>query len=431
MLTLLTPQSYKIELEGTHSSGNIGGAVSLVYQHKNLFHGAELFSTSLRGAYEAVKQATRLRSIQEYGAETSLRFPQFLIPFLNSEGFIKKYNPSTNIIAAYNYQAMPLFTRTLASASFGYNWRAGRYQTHIITPFQLNLVKLPPGSMDPDFAKKIQSTFLAYSYTDVLILGGGYSYIFNNQLIQNSKDYVFLRANFETAGNMNALLSRISGSQKSGPSTYMFLGQPYAQYVRGDIDLRYNYSYNDVSSSVYRGFVGVGIPYGNSRAIPFEKQYFGGGANSLRAWQVRSVGPGSYDAYDAGNPDSTFLNQTADIKIELNAEYRFKLFWILEGALFVDAGNIWTYNRDESRPGTQFSFREIKNEAGDVISRPFYKDFAIGTGMGFRFDFKFVIGRLDVGMKLRDPRMGQGWIPGRRPYERRDFALVLGIGYPF
>lgn len=429
MLTLLVPQSYRIELEGTNSSGNIGGAVNLVYQHKNLFHGAELFSTSLRGAYEAIKQSDRLRSIQEYGAEASLRFPQFLIPFLDTEGFIRKYNPSTNIVAAYNYQAMPLFTRTLASATFGYTWKAGRYQTHIVNPLQLNLVKLP--QIDPDFRRKIEQSFQAFSYRDVMILGGGYSYIFNNQLIQQSRDYIFLRINVETAGNMNSLLSRISGAKKSGPSTYMFLGQPYAQYVRGDIDVRYNYSFNDVSSIVYRGFLGVGMPYGNSRSIPFEKQYFGGGANSLRAWQVRSIGPGSYDP--TSELDSIgFLNQTADIKLEFNVEYRFKLFWIMEGALFADIGNIWTYNSDEERPGTQFSFREKRlAETNQLLARPFYKDFAVGTGMGLRFDFKFVIGRLDVGMKLRDPRIDQGWILGNRPYRRRDFALVLGIGYPF
>lgn len=432
MLTLLTPQSYKIELEGTHSSGNLGGAVNLVYQHKNLFHGAELFSVSLRGAYEAMSvydslsQTRKLRSIQEYGVETSLRFPKFLIPFLNSEGFIKKYNPSTNIVAAYNYQEMPVFTRTLASTTFGYTWKAGRYHTHIVNPLMFNLINLL--NIDAEFRKKIEQSFQSFSYQDVLILGGGYSYIFNNQSIQKSRDYVFLRANFESAGNMNSVLSHISGGRKSDASTYMFLGQPYAQYVRGDIDLRYNYSFNDVSSVVYRGFAGVGIPYGNSTAIPFEKQYFGGGANSLRAWQVRTLGPGSYDA---GDPDTTFINQTADIKIELNAEYRFKLFWILEGALFLDAGNIWTYNADANRKGTQFTLREIKDKSGNIVSRPFYRDLAVGTGMGFRFDFKFVIGRLDIGMKLRDPRLNEGWILGRRPYERRDFALVIGIGYPF
>jgi outer membrane protein assembly factor BamA len=183
------------------------------------------------------------------------------------------------------------------------------------------------------------------------------------------------------------------------------------------MDIRYNVILNDVSSIVYRGFVGAGIPYGNSSAIPFEKQYFGGGSNGIRAWQVRSLGPGSYLL-----PDSvTFLNQTSDIKLEANVEYRFKLFWILEGALFVDAGNIWSIKYDESQPGSQFSFKN------------FYKDIAVGTGTGFRFDFKFVIGRLDLGMKLRDPGIQEGskWIIGKRPYDWKDFALVIGIGYPF
>jgi outer membrane protein assembly factor BamA len=429
MLTLLTPQSYRVELEGTHSSGNIGGAMNLVYQHKNLFRGAELFGVKLHGAYEALSQTGKLKAIQEYGVETSLRLPQFLLPFIKGSDFIKKYNPSTNILVAYNHQEMPLFTRTLATATFGYNWRAGRYLTHIVTPLQLNFVKVPQESLDPVFRRRIESSFQAYSYSDVLILGGGYSYIFNNQSIQRvraeSDQYVFLRFNFETAGNLNSLIDRVRGAEKSGDTTFMFLGQPYAQYVKADMDLRYNYRFNAASSIVYRGFLGMGVPYGNSRAIPFEKQYFGGGANSIRGWQVRSLGPGSYDAYQGADPDTTFLNQTADIKLELNAEYRFKLFWILEGALFVDAGNIWTYNNDPARPGTQFSI------GGTSVTRPFYKDIAIGAGTGFRFDFKFFIGRLDLGMKLRDPRAMEGWIIGNRRYKKEDFALVFGIGYPF
>jgi len=168
---------------------------------------------------------------------------------------------------------------------------------------------------------------------------------------------------------------------------------------------------------VYRGFIGAGIPYGNSKAIPFEKQYFGGGANGIRAWQVRSLGPGSYVPDDTG-----FLNQTADIKLEANVEYRFKLFWILEGALFFDAGNIWSFNADIARPGSQFSFKN------------FYNDIAVGTGMGLRFDFNFVIGRLDLGMKLRDPLLSDGssWIFLNRDYNfKDDFTLVVAIGYPF
>jgi len=417
-LTLLSQQSYKVELEGTNSAGNLGGALNLIYQHKNLFRGAELFSMKLKGAYEALSQQNiRLRSTQEYGVETSLRFPKFLLPFLNSESFIKKYNPTTTLLAAYNYQAMPFYIRTMATATFGYNWKAGNYQEHIINPLQLNVVKLP--SIDSAFATKIESSsYLAFSYKDVMILGGNYSFIYNNQQIKKSRDYWFLRINAEASGNLLGMIGKFSGAKTDSSGSYNVFGQPFAQYIKADIDLRYNFIINDVSSIVYRGFIGVGIPYGNSKAIPFEKQYFGGGANGLRAWQVRSLGPGSYIP-----PDGTdFLNETADIKLEANAEYRFKLFWILEGALFLDAGNIWTYNNDVTRPGSQF------------ILNKFYKDIAVGTGVGFRFDFNFVIGRIDLGMKLRDPLLTDGskWIVMRRSYNySNDFTWVIGIGYPF
>ena len=239
---------------------------------------------------------------------------------------------------------------------------------------------------------------------------------FNNQKIKKSRDYWFLRINAEASGNLLSLAEKLAGSKKTD-GTYKIFGQPFAQYIRTDFDLRYNYILNDVSSIVYRGFFGIGIPYGNSKAIPFEKQYFGGGANGIRAWQVRSLGPGSY------KPDDTkFLNQTADIKLEANAEYRFKLFWILEGALFLDAGNIWAYYNDSARPGAHFTFNK------------FYKDIAVGTGTGLRFDFKFVIGRIDLGMKLRDPLLtgGSKWIMMRRPYNfRDDYTVVIAIGYPF
>ena len=413
--TLLSQQSYKVELEGTNSAGNLGGALNLIYQHKNIFRGAELFSMKIKGAYEAITSKDTIISSREFGFEASLRLPKFLLPFLEKESFIKKYNPTTILLASYNYQAMPYFTRTMANANFGYNWKAGLYREHIINPLQLNVVKLP--YIDPDFAKLIDSSsYLAYSYKDVLILGGNYSFIYNNQKIQKSKDYWFLRVNFETSGNMLFMIKKISGAGKTD-GAYHILGQPFAQYIRTDFDLRYNFILNDVSSVVYRGFIGVGIPYGNSRALPFEKQYFGGGANGIRAWQVRTLGPGSYKP--EGN---TFLNQTADIKLEANAEYRFKLFWILEGAVFLDAGNIWTFNYDQARIGSQFKFYK------------FYKEMAVGTGMGLRFDFSFVIGRVDLGMKLRDPVITEGskWIFMNRPYNfKDDFAMVIGIGYPF
>jgi outer membrane protein assembly factor BamA len=415
-LTPLNQQSFNVELEGTNSAGDLGGALNLIYQHKNLLHGAEQFSVKFKGAFEAISQKNvKLRSTQEYGFETSLRLPKFLLPFLKKEEFIRKYNPTTNILAAYNYQDMPFYTRTIANATFGYNWAGRKYTTHIVNPVQLNLVKLI--KIDTSFREKIEaSSYLAYSYRDVMILGGNYSFIFNNQKIQKSRDYWFLRINAETAGNMLAVVSRIAGATKT-EGNYNIFGQPFAQYIRTDLDLRYNVILNDVSSIVYRGFIGIGIPYGNSKAIPFEKQYFGGGANGIRAWQVRSLGPGSFVS-----DQDEFVNQTADIKLEANAEYRFKLFWILEGAMFVDAGNIWTFNEDVSRPGAKLRFDK------------FYRDIAVGTGTGLRFDFKFVIARVDMGIKLRDPAITDGskWILGSREYNfRDDFTVVLGIGYPF
>jgi outer membrane protein assembly factor BamA len=431
-LTLLSQQSYKIELEGTNSAGNLGGALNLIYQHKNLFHGAELFSTKLKGAYAAYSQPnSTLSSTQEYGLETSLRLPEFLVPFIKTENFIKKYNPSTTLLASYDYQSLPFYTRTIANASFGYDWKSGFYQEHIVNPLQLSLVKVP--YIDPVYkATILSSSYLAHSYDAVLIFGGSYSFIFNNQKIKNSHDYWFLRVNAESAGNFLSAIYKISGAKKTAPvvrdttasqdttNAYRLLGQPFAQYVKADIDIRYNYKFNDVSSIAYRGFFGIAIPYGNSKAIPFEKQYFSGGANDIRAWQVRSLGPGSYA------DTSKLLNETGDIKLEANAEYRFKLFWIIEGAIFLDAGNIWSYNYDPSRPGSQFRFNK------------FYKDIAVGTGTGFRFDLKFVIARVDIGMKLRDPLLHDAlytekshWIFLNGPYRRKDFAIVLGIGYPF
>lgn len=446
-LTLLSQQSYKIELEGTNMAGNLGGDVNLIYQNRNLFHGAELFSTKLKGAYSAIAQKNSLSGLSsatEYGVETSLRLPEFLIPFFKLTSFVKEHNPSTTILASYNYQSLPVYTRTVANATFGYDWKGAIYEEHIFNPVQFNIVKLP--HIDPAYDSLIQSSsYQASAYKDVLILGSGYSFIYNNQTIKNSKDYWFFRLNTEVAGNLLGLYKDLSGVKKiidiktsniidgipqdtSYQEAYHLFGQPFAQYVRADFDLRYYYRFNDASSIAYRGFIGVGIPYGNSREIPFERQYFSGGSNGIRAWQVRSLGPGSFKP-----GPSRFLNETADIKLEANAEYRFKLFSInesfnVESALFIDAGNIWSFYKDPAREFAEFNFNR------------FYKEIAVGTGTGFRFDLKFVIARIDLGIKLRDPVLLEHnpdlpyrspWIFLNGPYKRSDFTFVLGIGYPF
>lgn len=415
-ITPVVKQAFRVELEGTNSAGNLGGAVNLVYQHKNLFRGAEQLNIKIKGSYEALEEKiSGSRSTQEYGFETTLTLPRFLFPFLESEKFIKKYNPKTTIQTAYNYQKMPVYTRTVANAMFGYKWKSGNFKSHNINPLQLNIVNLP--YIDPEFEMDIDtSSYLAYSYKDIMIVGGNYTYVFSNQNINKARSFWYIKFNGELAGNLMAAAFDLANREKTDGS-YTIFDQSFAQYVRGDIDIRYNRNLNELSSVVYRAFAGIGIPYGNSEGMPFEKQYFSGGANGIRAWQVRSLGPGSHLPVS-----SSFFNSTADIKLEFNAEYRFKLFWILEGAMFLDAGNIWTYNVDEDRPGANFD-----------LSR-FYKEFAVGTGLGFRFDLNFIILRTDLGMKLRDPQIADAskWIMSNRKLNwRSDFNLSFGIGYPF
>jgi outer membrane protein assembly factor BamA len=422
-LTPSTLQSYTIELEGTNSAGNLGGAVNLLYQHRNLLHGAENFNLKFKGAFETLTEEIEgFRNTLEYGVEAGISLPKFLFPFMESERFVKKYNPKTSLSLAYNFQRRPNFTRTVANVSFGYNWQSSGYSSHIIRLADINAVKL--FDVDSAFRVKIDTTsYLAYSYNDVMITGINYSYIFNNQKIKKKEDFIFFRFNVETAGNLLTSINNITNDAKLGDS-YRLLGLEYAQFFKGDIDFRYHRVLNEANDIVYRVFIGVGYPYGNSKAIPFEKQYFGGGANGVRAWHVRSLGPGSYDY-----GKTTFLNQTADIKIETNLEYRFKLLWVLEGALFVDVGNIWAIKREEDRPGSLFEWNK------------FHKDLAVGAGLGMRFDFNFFIFRLDMGFKIRDPKYNNRaiWIFGRdsnttqNEYYRfvDNMTLHLGIGYPF
>jgi outer membrane protein assembly factor BamA len=216
---------------------------------------------------------------------------------------------------------------------------------------------------------------------------------------------------------LNAQKNSVTDTIGPRPSDYYsVLNTRFAQYLKTDLEFRYGYYIDKYNSLVFRSFAGIGLPYGNFDVLPFEKKYFTGGANGIRAWQVRSLGPGTYRA-----PSDAYPNQSSDIKLEANLEYRFRLVGFLEGALFFDAGNIWAVNQKDNRPGAQFQIDK------------FYRQFALGTGTGFRFDFTYFIFRLDLGMKLRDPSQleGKGWIPGVRSIKTDDFTLSFAIGYPF
>ncbi|MBN2167199.1 MAG: BamA/TamA family outer membrane protein [Marinilabiliaceae bacterium] len=406
-------QVFTVEIEGTNSSGNLGAASNIKYQHRNLFRGAEVFDLSWRGAAERefVRGTKDEFNTYEFGSEASLEFPKFFMPF-TVEGFRKRFNPKTSLALAYNYQRRPDYTRTIASLRFGYNWNPSKYLTHYLFVSDFNYVSLP--YIHNEFWSYIDSTFLRYSYEDHFILTSLYSLVFNNQLKPNQKDYFYGRFNLEVAGNvLNALAPMWQERDSLG---YDIFGVRFAQYFKSDIDLRYHYSVNSINSFAYRLFVGVGYPYGNLEVLPFEKRFFSGGANGVRAWPVRGLGPGTYS-----ETTSTFYNQTADIKLELNAEYRFKLVGLLEGAIFADGGNIWNIREEGSVDGGMFYWNE------------FYKQIAIGIGAGLRLDFNYFLLRFDGGIKARDPSLPQKqrWVLGNKPFEWSDIALNIAIGYPF
>ncbi len=412
-----TFQSVAFALEGTNSSGNLGAAGNINYQHKNIFKGAELFTlnTRLSRQNQFINRGsfTERFNTFEVGGETSVVFPSFIIPF-KIERFRQKYNPKTSIALSYNYQERPDYTRTIASSRFGYVWKSGSYRSHSFFPIDFNLVKIP--YVDERFKEIIDQTFLKHTYEDHLILNLNYSLLFNQQETgRRFRPFWYLRYTAESGGNMIDLLSPL-WTDKSEEGYGDLFGVRYAQYVKSDIDLRYHKPLSRRTSMTYRMFAGVGLPYGNLDVLPFEKRYFSGGANSVRAWPVRALGPGSFKDIDA-----YFYNQTADIKLEANIEYRFRLFWILEGAFFLDAGNIWNIRPNVSLDGGLFEWDK------------FYKQFAVGTGFGTRFDFNFFIFRIDTGLKLHDPTLNEGnrWIPLNRGFVRNDVAFNFAIGYPF
>jgi Omp85 superfamily domain len=418
-LTKFYLQSYTIELQGTNSGGNIGIGGSLLYQHRSLFGGAEITDFRINGAVEALDTSliefNRINKAIELGGNVTISIPKFILPIFKGEKFSKKYSPKTQISLGYNYKDRLEYRRSIANMSYGYIWDGNRFLKHSFKLLEINAVSLPYAS--PDFKDYIDSTYLKSSYENHLISVLNYGLVFNNQDIKKNRDFYFFYFNAEISGNILSGISELTNATKNDEGSYLVFGIPFSQYAKTDIDFRYYNVVDKTNTFVFRFFGGIEIPYGNSLSMPIEKMYYSGGANSIRAWNVRDLGPGSY----SGGSKTRFPNQTGDIKLEANFEYRFKMFWLLEGALFIDAGNIWNLNSDEFEGGL---FR--KDE--------FYKEFAVGSGYGARFDFSFFIFRLDLGVKLCDPSYEQKerWVFGNRGLTwQDDFTINIGIGYPF
>lgn len=425
-LAPLSKQSTSFDIEGTNTSGNLGLAGNINYEHRNLFNGAEVFQLRFKGAVErqqrVVNNKAEYFNTREFGVESNLIIPRLLGPGKYINAF-EEFLPKTVLTLGYNFQRRPEYTRTISNIKFGYEWMTSQWSRQTWNLIDFNMVNLY--KFDPDFINLIKDLYIKSSFTDHLIMAMNYSFVYNTQNLNVKQNYSYLRFNIESAGNLLHVLSSLTNQSKVQPIDSLGLGESsyyrlfntrYAQYIKSDVEFRYGYTIDKYNTIVSRAFVGAGLPYGNFDVLPFEKKYFTGGANGIRAWQVRSLGPGTYKA-----PPGAYPNQSGDIKIEANLEYRYKLVSFLEGALFLDFGNIWAINKKDNRPGAQFAFDR------------FYKEFAFGTGTGFRFNFTYFIFRLDLGMKLRQPEthFGDGWIIGNRPYNINDFNLSFAIGYPF
>ncbi|MBM6856727.1 translocation and assembly module lipoprotein TamL [Caecibacteroides pullorum] len=426
MLTKSKHKSVSFELEGTNSAGDLGAAAAVSFQHRNLFRGSEALMLRFRGAYEAIsplKSGYNQENYMELGAEATINFPRFMFPFL-SRDFRRTIRATTEFGLQYNYQMRPEFTRIVASGSWSYRWGMQRQRSqHRIDLLDINYLYMP--WIDPAFREiyldKEQNYILAYNYEDRFIVRSGYSYTYNsagqalmnNALLGNSYS---VRINIESAGSLLYGLAKLTGMKKNESGEYTLLNIPFAQYIKGDIDYAKNFVIDNRNSLAFHVGGGIAVPYGNASVVPFEKRYFSGGANSVRGWSVRELGPGSYVG-DRNN----FLNQSGDIKLDASVEYRTHLFWKLHGALFVDAGNIWTLHEYESQPGGQFKFNT------------FYKQIAVAYGMGIRLDLDFFVLRFDAGMKAINPvyESGRNRYPIVHPDFSRDFAFHFAVGYPF
>lgn len=413
------------QVEGTNSAGDLGAAASVTYTHRNLFKSSETFTIKVRGAYEAVTglEGYANNNYTEYGVESSLDFPEFMFPFLTSD-FKKRVNAKSEVSIKYNWQIRPEFERTLASAAWSYRWNSGRRANHRLDVLDINYIYMPYRSNT--FIEYLNymdevNPLLRYSYEDLFIVRLGYTYTYNSAGVTTQqtakKSSYSIRFNIEESGNLIYGFSKLIHKKPSDGESFRMGNISFAQYVKTDFDFAKNIMIDDRNSLVFHIATGVAIPYGNSKSLPFEKLYFSGGANSVRGWSVRSLGPGRYHG-NSGSLD--YVNHTGDIKLDLNVEYRTHLFWKLNGAAFIDAGNVWTLKSRYSDDTGQFAFNR------------FYKEIAVSYGLGVRFDLDFLILRFDGGMKAINPmESGADRFPVIRPDFSRDFAFHFAVGYPF
>ena len=404
-------QGFKANLEASvNSTGLFGISPQINYFHRNFFHGGELLNLGLKGNFQ-FKMNEPVRST-EFSISSTLRIPK-LIGLPNSL-FRGPNLPHTDITAGFSYQDRPEYKRMMITTSFGYTGNLGRNFFYQFYPFQANIVRL--FSVTESFAERlVEDLFLLNAYSDHFDVGlGGMLYYTTDASAIPKRSYRYGRLNFDVSGNVLSLFNSAMPTDEYGQHTIWEV--PYAQYVRGELQLGQTLRFGggETQAVALRFLMGAGYGYGNSTTVPFEKQFYAGGANSMRGWQARALGPGRVEPWT-----EYFLipSQMGDFKMEANVEYRFLIVWKLEGALFLDAGNVWDLRRSDFSEGSNFSFDTI----------------AADWGMGIRVNLDFILVRIDTGFKVYEPcRPADERLVGPEQWLKSgNFAIHFGVGYPF
>ena len=407
-------------------STNFGLATNLQFRNRNILTKGEVFEANINYAIavQAKKDTAfnifrRSLSYQDVGISASLQIPRLILPI----DFIRRLdtrNSKTTLNLNYLYEYFPEFSRWIASTVYGYHINV-RNTSYFFAPIDLSYIR---SKLQPEFQTLVDTSGILtrIQFLPKFIINTRFQFIYSNAAVTKSRTSTFLRlVPFETAGNLLALVARNSNMPfNSNTNAYEVFGVQFSQYFKTEFDLRFTTNYNARHATAVRLLSGVAIPYGNSSKVglPFEKRYFIGGTNDLRAWRIRNIGPGAFD-------ESKDFERAGDFKLLFNGEYRFNIYGSFKGAVFYDMGNVWTLKNDSLKSGAHFK------------AKSFFKESAIGTGLGLRYDFDFFLIRLDAALPVRDPRntLSNNWVINQIFTQKRwivdNTLLNLAIGYPF
>lgn len=433
----LIKQSITAQTEGTNTSGNLGINGAVLFQNRNTFKGGELLELKLQGAISAQSQLSNnsapvvnsindvsdLRKLQgafntvQFGPEFDFSVPRAFFPF-SLLPFRKEMSPRTFLKTSLNYQARSEFARVINTVDYGFNFKSNKNQLrHNFIPLEILLVRASLSDSFKVSLNRLNDAFLVNSFQDHITTATKYIVDFTTKGDQNKsqKPSIYFKVGLTSAGNILRALFDYNGRQKDTLNRYLILGIPFAQFLKFDADYRLYVPIRKRSRIVYRIAGGIGKPLKNLNVLPYEESFFAGGPNSIRAWRARTLGPGGYDP----SSSSAKFDKIGDILLEGNMEYRFHIINSFNGALFADAGNIWRLTKATDKPNGEFKVEE------------FWKQIAIGAGIGLRWDLNFFVLRLDIAKPLKDPKFEEGarWVFNKRPYN--NLVANFGIGYPF